>query len=86
MSTQQIADTSRPGIISSPQAPLFATFIAIVLGTSLLEFNEFLFSPKITSIKFWALLAVYYAAFSGWFGSATMSRGRPFKDTFLSRL
>ena len=55
------------------------------MGTSLLEFNEFLFPPKLASIKFWALLAVYYGAFSAWFGTVTMSRGRPFKDTFLSR-
>ena len=86
MSTQQVADSSRPGLVVLPQAPLFTTFIAIVLGTSLLEFNEFLFPPKLASIQFWALLAPYYGAFSSWFGTVTMSRGRPFKDTFLSRL
>lgn len=85
MSTQQIVDSSRPGVISSPQAPLFTTLVAIVLGTSFVEFNEFLFPPKITSLTFWALFAVYYTAFSVWFGSSTMSKVRPFKDTFLSR-
>jgi hypothetical protein len=86
MSTQQIAESSRPGVVSSPQAPLYTTFVAIVLGTSFVEFNEFLFPPKLSSLNFWALLAVYYAAFSVWFGTSTMSRARPFLDNFLSRV
>jgi len=86
MSTQQIADSSRPGVLTSPQAPLLSTLIAVVLGASLIEFNELLFPPKITSPNFWAILAVYYTAFSLWFGITTMSRARPYKDTFISRL
>ena len=85
MSTQQITESSKPGLLATPQAPLFTTFIAIVLGTSFIEFNEFLFPPKMASLNFWALFAVYYAAFSFWFGTATMSRVRPFRDTFISR-
>ncbi|MAG14834.1 MAG: hypothetical protein CL874_03020 [Dehalococcoidales bacterium] len=41
---------------------------AIVLGSSLIEFYETLFSSKITSLNFWALLVVYLATFSSWFG------------------
>jgi len=52
MSTQQIADSSSLGFIASPQAPLISTFIAVILGASLIEFNELLFPPQITSLSF----------------------------------
>ena len=47
---------SNPGastlVTTSPQAPLITTFIAVILGASLIEFNEFLFPPKIASLDF----------------------------------
>jgi hypothetical protein len=86
MSTQQIADSSKLGVLTSPHTPLLSTLVAVVLGASFIEFNELLFPPKLASLHFWALFVVYYAAFSVWFGIATMSRTRPFKDTFLSRI
>jgi hypothetical protein len=86
MSTQQVAESSKPGILATPQAPLVSTFIAVILGSSLIEFNEILFPPKVTSLNFWALIVVYYGAFATWFGIATSSRGRPYNDTPLARL
>ena len=84
MSTQQIADTSK-GLVASPQAPLISTFIAVILGASLIEFNELLFPPKVTSLNFWALVAAYYGAITSWFRISTMSRHHPYTDTFLAR-
>lgn len=85
MSTESNFSASTTGIITSPQAPLISTFIAVILGASLIEFNEFLFPPKISSLNFWALITVYYGAIATWFGITTMSRYRPYKDTFMSR-
>ncbi len=85
MSTKSNAITSTAGVIASPQAPLISTFIAVILGASLIEFNEFLFPPKITSLNFWALITIYYGAIAVWFGITTMSRYRPYTDTFMAR-
>lgn len=43
-------------------------FFAVVLGASILEFNEFLFPPDLTSRSFWALIVVYFAAVTSWTG------------------
>jgi hypothetical protein len=86
MSTEQIVVPSKAGVLETPQAPLVSTFVAVVLGSSLIEFNEILFPPKLTSLNFWALVAVYYGAFATWFGITTSSRGRAYTDTFLARL
>jgi len=64
---------------------LITIFLAVVLGSSLLEFNELLFPPKIRSINFWALLLVYYCAFTVWFALRIHSRNRPHTDTPLGR-
>ena len=82
MSTNQTY-SSYGRILEAPQlAPMF---LAVVLASSLIHFNELLFPPKITSLNFWAILAVYYGAFSTWFGTATLSRGRPFSDRPIAR-
>ena len=86
MSTKTKAIASKSGLITSPQAPLISTFIAVILGASLIEFNELLFPPKVTSLNFWALVVPYYGAIALWFGIATMSRHRPYTDTFLARV
>jgi hypothetical protein len=86
MSTEQIVVPSKAGVLETPQAPLVSTFVAVVLGSSLIEFNEILFPPKLTSLNFWALVAVYYGAFATWFGITTSSRGRAYTDTFLARV
>ena len=86
MNTERNSNSSKSGILTTAQAPFVSTFIAIVVGASLIEFNELLFPPDVTSLNFWAILAVYYTAFSLWFGITTMSRARPYKDTFISRL
>ena len=77
MSTERNSGTSSTGVMVSPQAPLISTFVAVILGASLIEFHEFLFPPKITSISFWALVVTYYSAIATWFGISTMSRLRP---------
>ncbi len=84
MSTQQVAESSK-GLLTTPQAPLVSTFIAVILGASLIEFNELLFPPKVTSLNFWALVAAYYGAITSWFRISTMSRHHPYTDTFLAR-
>ena len=85
MSTESNANTSTAGVIASPQAPLISTFIAVILGASLIEFNELLFPPMLTSLNFWALIIVYYGAVSTWFGITTMSRYRTYTDTIMAR-
>lgn len=83
MSTEQLrAQYGR--FLESPQ--ILPTFFAVVLASSLVQFNEILFPPKITSLSFWAILAVYYGAFSTWFGTVAVSRNRPFSDSPLARL
>lgn len=83
MSTQQLhAPSGR--FLESPQ--ILPTFFAVVLASSLVQFNEILFPPKMTSLNFWAILAVYYGAFSTWFGTVRVSRNRPFSDSPMARL
>jgi len=86
MSTESNSNSSKSGILTTTQGPFVSTFIAVVVGASLIEFNELLFPPDLTSLNFWAIFAVYYTAFSLWFGIITMSRARPYKDTFISRI
>ena len=86
MSAEHIVVPSRSGVLETPQALLLSTFVAVVLGSSLVEFNQILFPPKLTSLNFWALVAVYYGAFSTWFGITMSSRGRAYTDTFLARV
>ena len=83
MSTQQMPASSGR-FLESPQ--ILPTFFAVVLASSLVQFNEILFPPKITSLSFWAILAVYYGAFSTWFGTVRVSRNRPFSDSPMARL
>jgi hypothetical protein len=83
MSTQQLHVPSGK-FLESPQ--ILPTFFAVVLASSLVQFNEILFPPKITSLNFWAILAVYYGAFSTWFGTVAVSRNRPFSDRPIARL
>ncbi len=41
---------------------------AVVLGSSLIRFHEFLFPPKVWRLEFWAFTVVYLSAFVSWFG------------------
>jgi 5'(3')-deoxyribonucleotidase len=43
-------------------------FFAVVLGASILAFNELLFPPDPASRSFWALIVVYFAAATSWIG------------------
>jgi hypothetical protein len=83
MSTQsEVIPSERPTTLD---ASLISIFLAIVLGSSLLESNRLLFPPKVTSPSFWALLSVYYCAFSVWFSLRLLIKSRPYTDSPLSR-
>ncbi|RLC60181.1 MAG: hypothetical protein DRI01_10500 [Chloroflexi bacterium] len=83
MSTQNKVTPS--GSTPTTDVNLITIFLAVVLGSSLLEFNELLFPPKIRSINFWALLSVYYCAFTVWFALRAQIRSQPYTDTPLGR-
>jgi len=72
-------------LLHSPLMTFYALLAAVVIGSSLLEFNELLFPPKVTSISFWALLPVYVIALDGWFGVVAWSRNIPYTDRPLLR-
>jgi len=63
----------------------FVTFVeilfAVVLGASILEFNEFLFPPDLTSPNFLALIAVYFAAVTSWIGWHKSTIKYPYTDS-----
>lgn len=65
---------------------LISILMAVVLGSTLIEFNELLFPPKVTSLNFWALFSVYWSAFASWFGIRMSTRYRPYTDSFSGRL
>ena len=67
-------------LLTSPLMTFFSLFAAVVVGSSLLEFNELLFPPKVTSISFWALFPVYVVALDAWFGVVAWSRNIPYTD------
>jgi hypothetical protein len=80
MSTRVETSSLQPSLLYSTLMTFFTFIAAIVIGSSLLEFNELLFPPKITSIRFWALLPVYIVAIDAWFGVISWSRNIPFTD------
>jgi hypothetical protein len=86
MSTKVETSAKPQTLLNSPIMTFFTFIAAIVIGSSLLEFNELLFPPKVTSISFWALLPVYVVALDAWFGVASWSRNTPYRDTPLVRL
>lgn len=65
----------------------FVTFgeilFAVVLGASLIEFNEFLFPPVVSSLSFWALIVVYVAVITSWIGWHKSTSKYPYTDTIL---
>ena len=73
------------GLLTSPQGILLSLFWAIILGQSLIDYGELLFPPKLASLNFWALLIVYYGAFSAWFAVTTITRFRIYTDSALAR-
>ncbi|HEY51491.1 MAG TPA: hypothetical protein G4O20_06775 [Dehalococcoidia bacterium] len=85
MSTKVETSAMPQTLLYSPLMTFYTLIAAIVIGSSLLEFNELLFPPKITSISFWALLPVYVIALDGWFGVVSWSRNTPYIDRPLLR-
>jgi hypothetical protein len=59
---------------------------AMVLGTSLIKFNEILFPPKVARLDFWAFSVVYLAAFSSWFGWHEAAYAYPYTRKPIVRL
>ena len=60
MSTETKVMSTQVGLLLSPQANLVSLFFTIILGASLIECNEILLPPKLTSLDFLALLVAYY--------------------------
>lgn len=80
MSTKYETNAVPYTLLTSPLMTFFTLITAIVIGSSLLEFNELLFPPKVTSISFWALFPVYIVALDGWFGVVAWARNVPYTD------
>lgn len=80
MSTKVETSTVPQTLLNSPLMTFFTLIAAIVIGSSLLESNELLFPPVVTSISFWALLPVYVVSLDAWFGVAAWARNIPFSD------
>ena len=86
MSTRVETSAIPQTLLNSPLMTFFTLFAAVVIGSSLLEFNELLFPPKLSSISFWALLPVYFVAIDAWFGVAAWSRHIPYTDKPILRI
>jgi hypothetical protein len=88
MSTERSAASSTIPFIASPHTSLISIFFAVILASSLIEFNQLIFPPKLTSLSFWAILAAYYGALTTWlsFFSLAMKHHLQVTDTLLERL
>ncbi len=86
MSTEQIKSTSTATFATSPQMNALSIFVAVVLGSSLIEFNELLFPPKLSSMAFWGIVPCYWVAVTGWFGIMAWGRYTPYLDKPTSRI
>ena len=85
MSTKVESNSASHYFLYSPLMTFFTFFAAVVIASSLLEFNELLFPPDISSINFWALLPVYVFSIDAWFGVIAWSRNLPYRDVPLLR-
>lgn len=61
-------------------------FFGVVLGQSLLRFNEYLFPPMPTSLIFWALGSVYFTAITSWFGWRQTTIKHPYTNSGIGRI
>ena len=86
MNTKSDISSLSATFLASPQLTFISLFVAVVLGSSLIQFNELLFPPKITSLSFWAILPAYYFALDGWFGIVAWGRYTPYTDKPLARI
>jgi len=83
MSTEQIKAAV---FATSPQMNALSIFVAVVLGSSLVEFNELLFPPKLSSMAFWGIVPCYWVGVTGWFGIMAWGRYTPYLDKPTSRV
>jgi hypothetical protein len=60
-------------------------FVAVVLGSSLIEFNEFLFPPMLSSMAFWGMVPCYWVAVTAWFATMAWGKYAPYLDKPASR-
>ena len=86
MSAKQTSTTSTAIFAASPQMNAVSIFVAVVLGSSLIEFNDLLFPPKLNSLAFWGIVPVYYFGLSAWFGVMAWGRYTPLLDKPLTRI
>ncbi len=56
-------------------------FFAIVLGASILEFNDLLFPPDFANPSFWAIVAVYFTAVTSWIAWHKSTILHPYTDS-----
>jgi len=85
MSTKVEINTIPQTLLNSPLMTFFSLLAAVVIGSSLLEFNELLFPPKVSSISFWALIPVYVVALDAWFGVVAWTRNVSYTDKPILR-
>lgn len=85
MSTKVEINTIPQTLLNSPLMTFFSLLAAVVIGSSLLEFNELLFPPKVSSISFWALIPVYVVALYAWFGVVAWTRNVSYTDKPILR-
>jgi 5'(3')-deoxyribonucleotidase len=58
----------------------------VVIGASILRFNELLFPPACTTLSFWALIVSYFTAITSWFGWHKSTSKYPYTDSGAGRL
>ena len=76
---------SADSVLTQRIAPVPLLF-AVVLGSSLIEFNDILIPPKLANLSFWALFAVYLSAFASWFGWQESALRYPYTRKPIARL
>ena len=86
MSARNNISASTITFATSPHMNAVSIFVAVVLGSSLIEFNELLFPPKLNSLAFWGILPIYYFGLNAWFGVMAWGRYTPFLDKPLTRI
>ena len=83
MSTEQVKTAV---FATSPQMNALSIFVAVVLGSSLIEFSDLLFPPELSSMAFWGIVPCYWVAVTGWFGMMTWGGYLHYLDKPISRM
>ncbi len=84
MSTQ--GKTISADSILTQRITVVPLLFAVVLGSSLIEFRDFLIPSTVASLNFWALVIVYLSAFASWFGYQEAALRYPYTRRPIARL